>query len=179
MAVPKMMQELRDFDWSSKVGASLAAMAGGAPGAREAFQKVYGVVNDGYDLDPKSGQFDRNKGWTSLVRIHKETGDRETFNVTPDQAMVIASKYKNPAEVIKYVVDNQWKTKEFGLKERETAAREKSAQADVARAGAAVTEANSKAPYYKNYADYLEDRRKRMGEDADKPARIRYRPLNG
>ncbi|MFM9968270.1 MAG: energy-dependent translational throttle protein EttA, partial [Burkholderiales bacterium] len=30
-----------------------------------------------------------------------------------------------------------------------------------------------------NYADYLADRRKRMGEDADKPARIRYRPLNG
>jgi sulfate-transporting ATPase len=30
-----------------------------------------------------------------------------------------------------------------------------------------------------NYADYLVDRRKRMGEDADKPARIRYKPLNG
>jgi len=30
-----------------------------------------------------------------------------------------------------------------------------------------------------NYADYLLDRRKRMGEDADKPTRIRYRPLTG
>jgi len=30
-----------------------------------------------------------------------------------------------------------------------------------------------------NYADYLADRRKRLGEDADKPARIRFRPLNG
>jgi len=30
-----------------------------------------------------------------------------------------------------------------------------------------------------NYADYLVDRRKRMGEDADKPMRIRYRPLSG
>ena len=28
-----------------------------------------------------------------------------------------------------------------------------------------------------NYADYLADRRKRLGEDADKPHRIRYRPL--
>ena len=30
-----------------------------------------------------------------------------------------------------------------------------------------------------NYADYLEDRRKRLGEDADKPHRIRYKPLMG
>ena len=28
-----------------------------------------------------------------------------------------------------------------------------------------------------NYADYLEDRRKRLGEDADTPHPIRYRPL--
>jgi ATPase subunit of ABC transporter with duplicated ATPase domains len=28
-----------------------------------------------------------------------------------------------------------------------------------------------------NYADYLADRRKRLGEDADKPHRIRYKPL--
>ena len=28
-----------------------------------------------------------------------------------------------------------------------------------------------------NYADYLEDRRKRLGDDADKPHRIRYKPL--
>ena len=28
-----------------------------------------------------------------------------------------------------------------------------------------------------NYADYLADRRKRLGEDADKPHRIRYKAL--
>jgi hypothetical protein len=28
-----------------------------------------------------------------------------------------------------------------------------------------------------NSADYVADRRKRLGEDADKPHRIRYRPL--
>ena len=28
-----------------------------------------------------------------------------------------------------------------------------------------------------NYADYVEDRRKRLGEDADRPHRIRYKPL--
>ena len=28
-----------------------------------------------------------------------------------------------------------------------------------------------------NYADYLQDRRRRLGEDADKPHRIRYKPL--
>jgi ATP-binding cassette ChvD family protein len=30
-----------------------------------------------------------------------------------------------------------------------------------------------------NYAEYLEDRRKRLGDDADKPQRIRYKPLMG
>ena len=30
-----------------------------------------------------------------------------------------------------------------------------------------------------NYGDYLADRRKRLGDDADKPHRIRYRPLMG
>ena len=162
MQVPKMMQELRDFDWSNKVGAALAGMAGGAPGAREAFAKVYGVVNDGYDLDPRSGQYDPQKGFVGLVRINKETGERETFNLSPEQAMVIASKYKNPAEVIKFVVENQRSNREFGLKEREVGAREKSAQADVTRAGAAVEEAKSKGKYYDAYANALD--RKNTGE---------------
>jgi len=39
-------------------------------------------------------------------------------------------------------------------------------------------EGESKVSWFEgNYADYLEDRRKRLGEDADKPQRIRYRPL--
>jgi ATP-binding cassette ChvD family protein len=39
-------------------------------------------------------------------------------------------------------------------------------------------EGDSQAVWFEgNYADYLEDRRKRLGEDADTPHRIRYRPL--
>jgi len=39
-------------------------------------------------------------------------------------------------------------------------------------------EGESEAVWFEgNYADYLEDRRKRLGEDADKPHRIHYRPL--
>jgi sulfate-transporting ATPase len=39
-------------------------------------------------------------------------------------------------------------------------------------------EGDSQAVWFEgNYADYLEDRRKRLGEDADKPHRIRYKPL--
>jgi energy-dependent translational throttle protein EttA len=39
-------------------------------------------------------------------------------------------------------------------------------------------EGDSKVVWFEgNYADYLEDRRKRLGEDADKPHRIRYKPL--
>ena len=41
-------------------------------------------------------------------------------------------------------------------------------------------EGDSRVAWFEgNYADYIVDRRKRMGEDADKPMRIRYRPLSG
>ena len=39
-------------------------------------------------------------------------------------------------------------------------------------------EGDSKAVWFEgNYADYLEDRRKRLGDDADRPHRLRYKPL--
>ncbi|HVC11154.1 MAG TPA: ATP-binding cassette domain-containing protein, partial [Burkholderiales bacterium] len=39
-------------------------------------------------------------------------------------------------------------------------------------------EGDSQAVWFEgNYADYLAERRKRLGEDADKPHRIRYKPL--
>ena len=39
-------------------------------------------------------------------------------------------------------------------------------------------EDNSQTVWFEgNYADYLEDRRKRLGADADQPHRVRYRPL--
>lgn len=156
MQVPKMMKELRDFEWTDKVGASLAAMAGGAPGARESFSKIYGMVNDGYDLDVKSGKFDPQKGWTGLVRINKETGERETFDFTPTQAMMIASKYKNPAEVIKYVQEQADKQRQFGFEERKTTATEKTADASMINAKANASEAGAKNAYYNAYAGYLQ-----------------------
>ena len=40
-------------------------------------------------------------------------------------------------------------------------------------------EGDSKAVWFEgNYADYLEDRRKRLGDDADKPHRLRFKPLS-
>ena len=40
-------------------------------------------------------------------------------------------------------------------------------------------EGDSKVVWFEgNYADYLEERRKRLGEDADKPHRLRFRPLS-
>ncbi|MDH3288944.1 MAG: energy-dependent translational throttle protein EttA [Betaproteobacteria bacterium] len=39
-------------------------------------------------------------------------------------------------------------------------------------------EGDSQAVWFEgNYADYLADRRRRLGDDADKPHRVRYRPL--
>lgn len=143
--VPKMMNELRDQNWSQKVGASLAAMAGNAPGAREAFGKVYGMVNDGYELDPASGKFDPEKGWTGLERINTATGKRETFTLSPEQAAAISSKYKDPAQVISFLLERSDKAKTQGLDERKTKATEKSADAEVTKAGASVIAANAQA----------------------------------
>jgi len=40
-------------------------------------------------------------------------------------------------------------------------------------------EGNSQVVWFEgNYADYLQDRRRRLGDDADKPERIRYKPLS-
>jgi len=39
-------------------------------------------------------------------------------------------------------------------------------------------EGDSRVAWFEgNFAEYLEDRRRRLGEDADTPHRIRYRPL--
>jgi ATPase subunit of ABC transporter with duplicated ATPase domains len=39
-------------------------------------------------------------------------------------------------------------------------------------------EDNSQVVWFEgNYADYLEDRRRRLGADADQPHRLRHRPL--
>ena len=41
-------------------------------------------------------------------------------------------------------------------------------------------EGDSQAVWFEgNYADYMADRRRRLGEDADRPHRIRYKPLMG
>ena len=41
-------------------------------------------------------------------------------------------------------------------------------------------EGDSKVVWFEgNYADYLEDRRKRLGVDADQPHRLRFKPLSG
>jgi hypothetical protein len=143
--VPKMMNELRDQNWSQKVGTSLAAMAGNAPGAREAFGKVYGMVNDGYELDPASGKFDPDKGWTGLERINTQTGKRETFSLSPEQAAAISSRYKDPAQVISFVLERADKAKSQALEGRKVAATEKSADAEVTKAGASVVAANAQA----------------------------------
>jgi hypothetical protein len=43
---------------------------------------------------------------------------------------------------------------------------------------AVAFEGDSRAVWFEgNYADYLADRRKRLGTDADQPHRVRYRPL--
>jgi hypothetical protein len=172
LAVPKMMKELRDFEWTDKVGASLAGMAGNAPGAREAFSKVYGVVNDGYSLDTKSGKFDPEKGWTGLVRINDKTGARETFDLSPTQAAVIAQRFKDPATVIQYVQTQQEKDRSYALEVRKTGATEKTAEASMINAKANAAETGPKGQYYKAYADYLKRKGIEEGDAAKQKASV-------
>ncbi len=139
-AVPEQMRKLRESKWSEKVGATLAAMAGNAPGARDAFAGVYHMVNDGYELDPKSGTFDPEKGWVGLERVNAE-GKREKFDLSPQSAAVMAMKYKDPSEVVKFLFDRADKAKAQANDERRTGA-------DERRARASEVEAGAKAGYY-------------------------------
>jgi hypothetical protein len=143
MQVPKMMRELRDFDWTNKVGASLSGMVVNAPGAREAFATVYNMVNDGYSLDVKSGKFDPQNGWTGLVRVNDKTGGREPFDLSPTQAAVIAQRYKDPAAVIQYVQNRSDIAKKQALEDREVGAKETTAAAHTTSAAAAMKNANT------------------------------------
>lgn len=151
--VPEMMRQLKEQKWSQKVGVSLAAMAGNAPGAREAFGRVYSLFADGYELDPTKGKFEEGKGWVGLERVNTETGARETFNMTPEQAMGYASRYKKPDEVIKFLLDR-------GDKARQEKREDTKVENDTTRAKAAAAEVEIKRPYYSAYAGYLERRGK-------------------
>lgn len=176
-AVPKMMQELKDQNWSMKVGTSLAAMAGNAPGAREAFGRVYGMVNDGYELDPKSGSFDPEKGWTGLERVNTQTGKRETFTLSPEQAAAIASRYKDPTMVVQFLLERSDKAKAQGFEGRKVAATEKSADAEVTKAGASVIAANAQASRASALNKQMENDAKGSEQKAMTDAILRQFPL--
>jgi len=148
--VPEMMRQLKENKWTQKVGASLAAMAGNAPGARDAFGRVYGMFADGYELDPTKGKFEEGKGWVGLERVSAD-GKRETFNLSPEQAMMLASKYKKPDEVIKFLLDR-------GDKARQEKREDTKVENDTTRAKAAAAEVEIKRPYYQAYAGALERR---------------------
>lgn len=139
-AVPEQMRKLRESQWSQKVGASMAAMAGNAPGARDAFATVYGMINDGYELDPKSGTFDPEKGWTGLERVNAK-GERERFDLSPQAAATIAMKYKDPSEVVKFLFDRADKAKAQANDERRTRADERRATASEVSARATADRA--------------------------------------
>ncbi len=134
LQVPKMMRELRDNNWSEKVGASLAGMAGGAPGARDAFAKVYDNINDGWSLDPSKGKYDPEKGWIGLERFNKD-GKRESFNMNAEQAAMISMKYKDPGEVIKFMLERGDKGRQEKREDLKANATMLSAQADMAYKG--------------------------------------------
>lgn len=134
LQVPKMMRELRDNNWSEKVGASLAGMAGNAPGARDAFAKVYDNINDGWSLDPSKGKYDPDKGWIGLERFNKD-GKREAFNMNAEQAAMISMKYKDPGEVIKFMLERGDKGRQEKREDKKVDAAMLSAQADMAYKG--------------------------------------------
>lgn len=156
MEVPKMIRELRDQDWTRKIGASLSGMLSNAPGAREAFARVYDIINDGYSLDPNSGTYDpKSMSWKGLVRLDKDGKPVDTFDLTPTSAMMLAQKYKDPATVVQYLQGRADIEKKQGLEERDTVAkerdstsRERSAVADEKRATASMIDANAKAGRY-------------------------------
>ena len=149
LAVPKVMSELKNFEFEEKTGAALSAMALGAPGAVAAMSKVYQYFNDGKTLDPESGTFDpKTKTWTGL-KVTDENGKTTTLNLTQEQIFGMA-KQKDAAAVAKFNIERGDKLFDQTMEGRKVAATERSAKASETSAGASVISANASMLRAKN-----------------------------
>lgn len=144
--VRSQMADVFDKDVERKTKHAMADMAMGTPGAVQKFAKVYSYFNDGNEVNPNSGTFDpKTKTWKGVEFVDAK-GNKATRDITQGD---IAGWVKNDASAIAlFNIEQEWKQKDYNLKERST-------RADETRAGAAVTEANAKVPYYKAYAGRL------------------------
>lgn len=134
--VRSQMADLFDKDVERKTKTALAAAAIGAPGSLDALAKVYTYFNDGVAINPQSGQWDaKTKSWRG-IEFTDAGGNTVKRDITQQDLLGLAKR--DAASVALFNIEQEWKQKDFGLKERQT-------KADEIRAGAAVTTANAQA----------------------------------
>lgn len=157
--VRSQMADLFDKDVERKVKTALVGAALGAPGSLDALSKAYSYLNDGQTIDAKSAQWDANtKTWKGVTFLDGDGKPVGTKDLTQTDLLGMAKR--DASAIAMFNIEQGWKEKEYGLKERST-------RADEKRADAAVVSANADMAYKGKYGEYL-DRKGKEEADASK-----------
>lgn len=135
------MMELFDKDVERKTKTALAAAALGAPGSLDALSRVYSYFNDGISINPQSGQWDaKTKSWKGIEFVD-DKGNATKRDITQQDLLALAKR--DAAALAMFNIEQEWKGKDYELKERQTKADEKRADASVISANASASRATA------------------------------------
>jgi molybdopterin converting factor small subunit len=147
MMAREQMADLFDKGIERKFKTLLLGAAQGAPGSMDALAKAYSYMNDGQSIDPNSGRWDADsKTWKGVTFTDASGKKMATRDLS--QADILGMAKRDASAIAMFNIEQGWKQKEYGLKERST-------RADETRAGAAAAEVAIKKPYYEAYANRL------------------------
>lgn len=145
MAVPSVMQKLRDDNFSSKLRAASSALAAGVPEALAGFNSVYAYITDGYQIDPKSSKFDPATGGYKGVKIVDTAGKVvATQDWGPERLLQLAGM-ADPLAAMKYQIESGFKGREVAAKEEDVKTGKRNADSNAIRAGADATDAATRS----------------------------------
>ena len=131
-----------DNNVERKLKSALSGAATGAPGGLEAISRAYEYFNDGRKINPASGQWDPKtmsyKGVEFLDRDGKVIAKQDIT-----QQAILGLAKQDAAALALFNTEQAWKEKELGLKERQTKADERRADASVISANAQASRATA------------------------------------
>lgn len=158
-----------DKDTERKIKSALSGAAIGAPGSLDALSRVYDYMNNGEKLNPKSGTWDANaKTWRGVEFVGPD-GKTSARDIT--QADLLGVALQDPAKFAAFNIEQNWKNREFGLKDRSVAADERRAGAAEKSANTNAAELEAKKPLIEAQAGYYN---RRGDADSEKDRVDRY-----
>lgn len=135
---------LKNFDNNveRKLKTALSGAAAGAPGGLEAISRAYEYLNDGKKINPASGQWDPKTLSYKGVEFLDQDGKVIAKQDITQQAILGLAK-QDAAALALFNTEQAWKERDFGLKERQTKADERRADAAVTTSQAQLSRANA------------------------------------